>query len=61
MIVPGVAHQVRLDLAENEDREGALVFEPPADALHGYRSDEGSASHVAYVERFPGPVRPFST
>ncbi len=55
MVVPGVAHQVQLDLAEDSGDEGALVFEPPAYALHRYARDEGMASHVAYVERFPGP------
>lgn len=55
MIVPGVAHQVQLDLAETDESEGALVFEPPAYALHRYTPEEGMASHVAYVERFPGP------
>ena len=55
MIVPGVAHQVELDLGEDDAREGALVLEPPAYALHRYTPAEGLSSHVAYVERFPGP------
>lgn len=55
MIVPGVAHQVQLDLAEDDDREGALVLEPPAYALHRFTPEAGLSSHVAYVERFPGP------
>ena len=52
-IAPGVAHQVMLDLSE--DHEGALVLEPPAYQLHLWRPETGVVSHMAYVERFPGP------
>jgi 3',5'-cyclic-AMP phosphodiesterase len=52
-IAPGIAHQVMLDLSE--DHEGALVLEPPAYQLHLWRPETGVVSHMAYVERFPGP------
>lgn len=52
-VAPGVAHQVALDL--HEDRGGALVLEPPAFELHRWLPDAGIVSHMAYVERFPGP------
>ena len=50
--------QVALDLTE--DHEGALVLEPPAYQLHRYRPQTGIVSHMAYVERYPGPF-PFLT
>lgn len=52
-IAPGVAHQVALDITD--EHEGALVFEPPAYQLHLYTPEMGLVSHIAYVERFPGP------
>ena len=52
-IAPGVAHQVELDLRDGEP-EGQMVMEPPAYRL--WRWDgERLISHMAYVERFPGP------
>ncbi|MBV8768318.1 MAG: phosphodiesterase [Hyphomicrobiales bacterium] len=52
-IAPGVAHQVELDLREGEP-EGLLNMEPAAYRL--WRWDgERLVSHMAYVERFPGP------
>ena len=52
-IAPSVAHQVALDILD--DREGALVFEPPAYQLHLFTPEMGLVSHTAFVERFPGP------
>ncbi|MBV9078500.1 MAG: phosphodiesterase [Methylobacteriaceae bacterium] len=52
-VAPGVAHQVELDLGETG--RGMLVFEPPAYELHLHRPGAGFVSHMAYVERFPGP------
>jgi 3',5'-cyclic-AMP phosphodiesterase len=53
MVAPGVAHQVALDLVPG--REGGLVLEPPAFQLHRYTPETGLVSHMAYVERYPGP------
>lgn len=52
-VAAGVSHQVGLDLADRE--EGMLVLEPPAFELHLYRPPLGIVSHMAYVERYPGP------
>lgn len=49
---PSPAHQVFLEMAEDECR---LVMEPPAYQLHVWDLDTGFVSHTAYVERFPGP------
>ena len=52
-IAPGVAHQVELDLRPGEV-EGQIAMEPPA--MRVWRWDgERLVSHMAYVERFPGP------
>jgi len=52
-IAPSVAHQVALDLREGEP-EGQIAMEPPAFRL--WRWDgERLVSHLAYVERYPGP------
>jgi 3',5'-cyclic-AMP phosphodiesterase len=52
-IAPGVAHQVELDLRDGEP-EGQMNLEPPAYRL--WRWDgQRLISHMAYVERFPGP------
>jgi hypothetical protein len=48
-----VAHQVTLDLTSGA--EGSMVFEPPAYQLHLWSAEAGLVSHIAYVERFPGP------
>jgi 3',5'-cyclic-AMP phosphodiesterase len=52
-IAPGVAHQVTLDLTPEDP--GSLVLEPPAYQLHLWRPETGVVSHMAYVERYPGP------
>ena len=57
LVAPGVAHQVVLDLAS--EREDLLVLEPPAFQLHRYAPETGLVTHMAYVERFPGPY-PFA-
>jgi 3',5'-cyclic AMP phosphodiesterase CpdA len=52
-IAPGTAHQVEFDLREGAPG-GRLNLEPPA--LRVWRWDgERLVSHMAYVERFPGP------
>ncbi|MDQ0316344.1 phosphodiesterase [Amorphus orientalis] len=56
MIVPGVAHQVALDLTATSAAQ--FVMEPPAYGIHAW-TGEDLVSHVAYVEAFPGPY-PFS-
>lgn len=53
MIAPSVAHQVELDLRPG-DREGFMMMEPPAFRLHLWRGGH-LVSHMAYVERYPGP------
>lgn len=53
MIVPGVAHQVALDLADTST--ALFVMEPPAYLVHTWTAETGFVSHLNYVERFPGP------
>jgi 3',5'-cyclic AMP phosphodiesterase CpdA len=53
MIVPGVAHQVVLDLADTST--ALFVMEPPAYLVHTWTPETGFVSHLNYVERFPGP------
>ena len=53
MIVPGVAHQVALDLADTAT--ALFVMEPPAYLVHTWTTQTGFVSHLNYVERFPGP------
>lgn len=53
MIVPGVAHQVALDLADSPT--ALFVLEPPAYLAHAYTPATGFVSHLQYIERFPGP------
>lgn len=53
MIVPGVAHQVALDLADSAT--ALFVMEPPAYLAHAYAPATGFVSHLQYIERFPGP------
>lgn len=52
-VAPSVTHQVTLDLSD----DGAATFhmEPAAYLLHSFRDGAGFVSHLAYVERFPGP------
>lgn len=54
---PSVSHQVTLDLRPEDP--GSMVFEPPAYQLHLWGADTGLVTHMAYVERFPGPF-PFT-
>ncbi|ACL61508.1 phosphodiesterase [Methylobacterium nodulans] len=53
LVAPSVAHQVALDLMPS--RDSGLVLEPPAFQLHRYTPETGLVSHMAYVERYPGP------
>lgn len=57
IVPPSVVHQVALDL--DPAHEGAFNFEPPAYYLH-LDVGAGLVSHMAYVERYPGPY-PFGT
>lgn len=52
-IAPSVAHQVELDLRPGAP--SAFVLEPPAFELHRWSAEDGFVSHVAMVERYPGP------
>lgn len=52
-IAPSVAHQVELSFDAHDP--GSFLFEPPAFELHRWSKNEGFVSHIAYVERFPGP------
>jgi 3',5'-cyclic-AMP phosphodiesterase len=52
-IIAGVAHQVAFHF--HDDREGALVLEPPAFKLHHFSAGTGIVSHTVYVEDYPGP------
>ena len=56
-VVPGVAHQVILDLTPGA--EARFLMEPPAFMLHMGRPGTGLISHTAYVGAFEGPY-PFS-
>lgn len=52
-VAPSVAHQVELDL-----RPGApplFRMEPPAYMLHQWTPAAGFASHIVFVEDYPGP------
>jgi 3',5'-cyclic AMP phosphodiesterase CpdA len=51
--IPGVAHQVVLDL--DPAAPAQFVMEPPAYALHMLTADNDFASHLATVEAFEGP------
>jgi Icc protein len=52
-VAPSVAHQIALDL--REDPLLRFVLEPPAFLLHMWRPDTGVVTHIAYVDKFPGP------
>jgi len=56
MIMPGVAHQVGLDL--DPAARAHIVLEPPAYGIHTWIGSS-LVSHMAYVESYPGPY-PFS-
>ncbi|MFZ5813180.1 MAG: phosphodiesterase [Thermodesulfobacteriota bacterium] len=49
---PASAHQVCLEM---EEKDCMLVMEPPAYQLHTWEREMGFVSHMAYVERYPGP------
>ena len=51
-IAPSVGHQVALDL--RDDGPSCFVLEPPAFLLHRFAQGE-FVTHLAYVERAPGP------
>lgn len=53
MVAPGVAHQIEFDLSDGGP--SAFNFDPPAFLVHKWSEDSGLVSHMAYVERFPGP------
>ncbi|WP_284946850.1 phosphodiesterase [Acidisoma cladoniae] len=53
IVAPSVVHQTALTLTPGVP--DALVLEPPAYQLHLHLPDGGIASHVVYVEQFPGP------
>lgn len=58
LTLPGTAHQVMLSLGEAEDPgfDGAqFVMEPPAFGVHILTEEGRFASHLEYVEAFPGP------
>jgi 3',5'-cyclic AMP phosphodiesterase CpdA len=50
---PGIAHQGELDLTGTSD--GVFFMEPSSYQIHVWSEAAGLASHVAYVEPFPGP------
>ena len=54
IVAPALVHQTELNLVGG--RPDQLVLEPPAYQLHLHLPDGGGiATHLAYVERFPGP------
>lgn len=56
MIMPGVSHQVELNL--DPEARAQIVLEPPAYGVHTWVGS-GLVSHMAYVESYPGPY-PFT-
>lgn len=52
-LCPSTAHQVHLDFVDRG--HGHFIMEPPAFFLHHYAPESDVVSHLAYVERFPGP------
>lgn len=52
-VVPGVAHQVILDLTPGA--QARFLMEPPAFMLHSWQPGAGLISHTAYVGAFEGP------
>ena len=57
LVVPGVAHQVILDLTPGA--KARFLMEPPAYMLHMWQPGAGLISHTAYVGAFEGPY-PFN-
>ena len=53
IVAPALVHQTELNLRGG--RPDQLVLEPPAYQLHLHLPDGGIATHMVYVERFPGP------
>ncbi len=51
--VPGPAHQVALDLAD--DAASCFVMEPAAYGLHAWTAATGVISHTAFIGKFAGP------
>lgn len=52
-VMPGVAHQCHLDLADGVPQR--LIFEPPMIQLHLWIEGTGLVSHKILVEDFDGP------
>lgn len=57
-LAPSTGHQVVMDLSE--DAPAKFNFEPAAFFLHYHTEKTGVVSHMAYVERFPGPYHFFA-
>ena len=55
---PGVSHIVELELFTNNP--GMWMLEPPAFHVHAWIDGAGLVSHMAFVERYPGPY-PFAS
>jgi Icc protein len=54
IVAPALVHQTELNLLGG--RPDQMVLEPPAYQLHLHLPEGGGiATHMAYVERFPGP------
>ncbi len=49
---PSVVHQGAFEL---DDDRGRFIMEPPAFAVHLLQPDGGLASHVVFVDAYPGP------
>lgn len=54
MTAPSPAHQVALDLRQDDPGLG-FTMEPPAILLHLWRPGPGLVSHTSYVGAFDGP------
>lgn len=57
-LAPSTGHQVDLDLTGKGD--ALFTFEPPAYFLHYHTDKAGVVTHMAYVERYPGPFHFFA-
>jgi 3',5'-cyclic AMP phosphodiesterase CpdA len=53
MVAPAVVHQGELDLTGTGD--GFFFMEPSCYQVHWWSATEGLASHLAFVEPYPGP------
>jgi 3',5'-cyclic AMP phosphodiesterase CpdA len=54
---PSTAHQIVLDLNDEDRSPGSFALEPPAFLLHRFRPATGFVTHLCYTDAYPGPYR----